>query len=178
MQADKSEGSCCAPSTLTYVTSSLTLAQAALKAGVSLSTAKRRLPLLKLAGARKSDNGSWSIPLEALRILTSPAAQDSGSGSSGLDPAQGDLSELRAALTAAERRAAVAEALAQERAERLTVMDAQLARVLTQAQEHAARLTSLEAARQVARLQPAPLQEGPPEVRQRQRWWRGGPGRT
>ena len=157
---------------------SLTLAQAALQPGVSLSTAKRRLPLLRRAGARKLDDGSWSIPPEALHVLTSPAAQVNSSDSSGRDPGQvdpsdlsGDLSELRAAPASAERRAAVAEALAQERAERLTAMDAQLARVLSQAQEHAARLTALEAARQVTRLQPAPARDTDPEGAQRRRWW-------
>lgn len=163
---------------MTCVTPSLTLAQAARAAGVSLSTAKRRLPLLRLAGARKLDDGSWSIPLEALDVLSGPREQVNGSGGSGHDPGQADpsepspdLSELRAALAEAERRAAVAEALAQERAERLSVMDAQLSQVLSQAQEHAARLTALEAARQVTRLQPAPIPDEVQEAPQRRRWW-------
>ena len=125
------------------------------------------------------DDGSWSIPLEALDVLSGPREQVNGSGGSGQDPGQAeplfdpspDLSELRAALADAERRAAVAEALAQERAERLSVMDAQLAQVLTQAQEHAARLTALEAARQVTRLQPAPVQGEVQEAPQKRRWW-------
>lgn len=124
------------------------------------------------------DDGSWSIPLEALDVLSGPREQVNGSGGSGHDPGQADpsepspdLSELRAALAEAERRAAVAEALAQERAERLSVMDAQLSQVLSQAQEHAARLTALEAARQVTRLQPAPIPDEVQEAPQRRRWW-------
>ena len=128
------------------------------------------------------DDGSWSIPLEALDVLSGPREQVNGSGGSGHDPGQADPSdpspdpspdpsELRAALAEAERRAAVAEALAQERAERLSVMDAQLSQVLSQAQEHAARLTALEAARQVCRLQPAPIPDKVQEAPQRRRWW-------
>lgn len=165
---------CCDPSTLACVAPSLTLAQAARTAGVSLSTAKRRLPLLKRAGARKLNDGSWSIPPTALHILSDPAGQVTGSGLAAREPGQAEPSELRGALVAAERRAAVAEAIAQERADRLTVMDAQLTRVLTQAQEHASRLTALEAARQVTRLQQNPGGEQPPRVEQRRRWW----GRT
>lgn len=131
------------------------------------------------------DDGSWSIPLEALDVLSGPTEQVNGSGGSGHDPGQvdpsdplfdpsPDLSELRAALADAERRAAVAEALAQERAERLSVMDAQLSQVLTQAQEHAARLTALEAARQVARLRSAPVPDEVQETPQKRRWWSRG----
>lgn len=117
------------------------LAQAARACGVSVSTLRRRRATLEGAGATVADSG-WSIPVPALVSLgylsgqTAPdspaAASVAGSAASPSDTpvvAPSELEELRARLADAERRAAVAEAVAAER-ERLIQSQASALRML------------------------------------------------
>lgn len=147
----------------------VSLSEAARIAGVSLSTAKRRADALRDAGASQDARGRWRIPMHAVDVLRGPPDPK-------LEPSlSNEVDQLRAQLADAERRAAVAEALAKERAERIATMDQQLSTVLTQAQQHAAELTALDAARQVERLRsngPENIQEShTPEPEPRRRRW-------
>lgn len=153
----------------------VSLSEAARIAGVSLSTAKRRTDALRDAGASQDARGRWLIPMHAVSVLrgsSDPKPEPSS------DPSRtNEVDQLRAQLADAERRAAVAEALAAERAERIAAMDQQLSTVLTQAQQHAAELTALDAARQVERLRsndPESVQKSrtPEPEPQRRRWFK------
>lgn len=123
----------------------LGLAEAAKACGVSESTIRRKRPELLAAGARQTAKG-WSIPVPALielglmartsapdavaspdsppqprlEALTAPSTQT---------PTEPLLEALRARLAAAEQRAAVAEAIAEER-ERIIAVQAQALRML------------------------------------------------
>lgn len=123
----------------------LGLAAAAKACGVSESTLRRRRPELLAAGARQTAKG-WSIPIPALIELglmdrttapdtvTSPDGpqqprQEASTAPSPLSPTEPLLEALRAKLAAAEQRAAVAEAIAEER-ERIIAVQAQALRML------------------------------------------------
>ena len=97
------------------------LAEAAELCGLSLATMRRRREALMEYGAT-TDGRSWSIPISALvalglmRPTTAPDPQPQEPQEPQETPElQQELKELRAALAAAEQRAAVAEAVAVER---------------------------------------------------------------
>lgn len=118
------------------------LAQAARACGISVSTLRRRRATLEAAGATVADSG-WVIPVPALVSLgylsgtTAPpdSSQRPGVAGGAVSPTDGpvvapsELEELRARLADAERRAAVAEAVAAER-ERLIQSQASALRML------------------------------------------------
>lgn len=139
----------------------VSLKEAARLAGVSLSTAKRRRSDLEAAGAVQDASGRWRIPREAVGVIAEPPSEPrvTPGGLNPSEPPSDEVERLREALVAAEVRAAVAEALAQERADRLDAQDARLGRLIEQAQESADRLAQLEGMRQVtaaATPDPAP----------------------
>lgn len=115
----------------------LTFAQAVEAVSCSASTLRRRRGELEQHGARRTHKGEWQIPISALVHLglmppvTSPDNPPNASvapamtptknnDGSGFDnPLAGEVERLREALAAAERRAAVAEARAEEREKNL-----------------------------------------------------------
>jgi hypothetical protein len=149
------------------------LAEAARACGVSESTIRRRRAELLELGASHGAKG-WSIPIPALVQLglmpptTGPdtvkapePSQDSPVEPVVAPSTQAEVEALREALTAAELRAAVAEARAEER-ERIITAQAQALRML-------------EAPVTVQGEQPAtasPTSETPPAPRPaKRRWW-------
>lgn len=146
------------------------LAEAAAACGVSVSTIRRRRGELKELGAAETARG-WQIPVTALIALglmertTPPPSPDTHP-----DALKGELEALRAKLADAERRAAIAEAVATERE-----------RVI---QTQAMALRMLEASKTPADTPPAPVgtpadTPAPPQVATpvspapapRHRWW-------
>jgi hypothetical protein len=133
----------------------LGLAEAAKACGVSESTIRRKRPELMAAGAVQ-DNRGWRIPIPALVELglmdrtTAPdtpnsppvPAQEPVTTPATQTPVAPLLEALRAQLADAEKRAAVAEAIA---AERERIIEAQ-----------AFALRMLEPPREAVREQPAP----------------------
>ncbi|MGX5718360.1 hypothetical protein [Arthrobacter sp. MAHUQ-56] len=136
----------------------LGLAEAAKACGVSESTIRRRRPELIAAGAVQ-DNRGWRIPVPALIELglmdrtTAPDTPDTSDSPTA--PGQGPvttpatqtplaplLEALREKLADAEKRAAVAEAIAEER-ERIIAVQAQALRML-EAPRNAAKNTTQE----------------------------------
>lgn len=115
------------------------LAEAARECGISESTLRRRKASLVAAGATVSAKG-WAIPIPALVSLgllgaTTPPPAGSVPAAT-VSPADGphdatlvELDSLRARLADAERRAAVAEAIAGER-ERIIQAQAATLRML------------------------------------------------
>jgi hypothetical protein len=157
----------------------LGLAEAAKACGVSVSTLRRKRPELEAHGAAQTDKG-WRIPVTALIALglmsrTTDARQESRHDAPtepGLTPIMtppddalmGELEALRAKLADAEKRAAVAEAIATERE-----------RVI---QAQAMTLRMLEAPKAPANTQPADTPAPPPHDIQEtpapsggRRWW-------
>lgn len=125
----------------------LTLNRAAEVAGVSLSTMKRRREELRDHGAQQTAEG-WRIPVSALIALGMLDKVNAGSEPQGNpqlrtpltpptseppsstdDDAHHLIGQLRAQLAEAEQRAAVAEAQAEERAQRLADKDAERERL-------------------------------------------------
>lgn len=119
------------------------LAQAARECGISVSTLRRRKEALLAAGATVSEKG-WQIPIPALvsiGLLGSTTPPPDTRPNAALQPAtvpppEGprdtvllELNSLRARLAEAERRAAVAEAIATER-ERIIQAQAATLRML------------------------------------------------
>jgi hypothetical protein len=168
------------------------LAEAARVAGVSESTIRRRRDELQALGAVQTAKG-WQIPIPALIELglmartTAPdelAPPDTSHETPVEDVMTGstasEVEALRGALRAAEQRAAVAEAVAQER-ERIIEAQAQTLRML-EAPRHPA-MTPVTTPAVIA-PEPAvtPLEEGPltppdrvhREPASRRKWWRFG----
>lgn len=117
---------------MTYPGQNFTLTTAAEACRVSRKTVTRRLDQLQEGGAYKNDSGAWVIPLQALLHAglspgrpSSPDAGNSGRqdtpGSNGGVP--GGVSPRESELL---RRAEVAEALASERADRITDLAGQI----------------------------------------------------
>lgn len=119
------------------------LAEAAKACNVSVSTMRRRKDALLEAGAKVTDKG-WQIPIPALvslGLLASKTAPDATAPAVDLKPttvppddgeglqALAEVAELRQLLAAAEARAQVAEAIANER-ERVIEVQAQALRML------------------------------------------------
>jgi hypothetical protein len=115
------------------------LAEAAKACGVSVSTIRRKRDQLTELGAAQTANG-WHIPVTALieaglmertTPAPSPDTPDAPASPSS-DALTGELEALRAKLADAERRAAVAEAIAAER-ERMIQTQAMALRMLESA---------------------------------------------
>lgn len=135
-----------------------TMREAAEAAGVSLSTAKRRRPELRKAGATQDERGRWTIPQTALYVLTggSPADPREPVNEPQNDPREpllNQIEELQMRLRAVEVEAAAWEARAAERLERAHIAEKQLAKAIEEAQHNASRLAQIEAVRQLAAVQ-------------------------
>lgn len=162
------------------------LAAAARVAGVSESTIRRRRDELEALGAVQTAKG-WQIPIPALIELGLMARTTAPDGLTPPDtshesPVEGvmtggtesELEALRGALTAAEQRAAVAEAVAQER-ERIIEVQAQTLRML-----EAPRHPSMTPATTAPDLAVTPVMTAPvtppdrphEEPAPRRKWWR------
>jgi hypothetical protein len=146
-----------------------TMREAAQAAGVSLSTAKRRRPELKKAGATQDARGRWTIPETALYVLTggSPTDPREPVNEPQNDPRElllNQIEELQTRLRAVEVEAAAWEARAAERLERVKSAEAQLTKAIEEAQRNASRLAQIEAVRQLAAVQTAEPAEPVPEV--------------
>lgn len=95
--------------------------------GYSVPTIRKRLPDLQRAGAVMAGD-SWAIPLSALHavgLMVKVEGQVSGKveGQSFSPETRQEIEALRGALSAAETRAAVAEAVAEERLQALQRAD-------------------------------------------------------
>ncbi len=103
-------------------TPSLTISDAATAVGRHRNTVRKALDAGKLPNASKGSDGSWLIPVTDLVAAGFElAAPDDAVSMTGKEPVRADeeVDKLRAALADAERRAAVAEALANERLGRI-----------------------------------------------------------
>lgn len=157
----------------------LGLAEAAKACGVSVSTLRRKRPELMALGAAQTGNG-WHIPVTALISLglmgrTSDAPHDSRHDTPMMpamaappDALTDELEALREKLADAEKRAAVAEAVAAER-ERIIQAQAMSLRML-----EAAKAPAQDPPTDTTSDAPAPLpqtsQEAPASSGER-RWW-------
>lgn len=157
----------------------LGLAEAAKACGVSVSTLRRKRPELTAHGAAQTANG-WRIPVTALIALglmdrTTDARHD-GRRDTPLAPAttapddalKAQLDALRTALADAERRAAVAEAVATER-ERTIQTQAMALRML-EASKTPATPTSTAPTEPAESPVPDPSKEDPKHAPKRA-WW-------
>jgi DeoR/GlpR family transcriptional regulator of sugar metabolism len=84
--------------------------------GYSVPTIRKRLPALKKAGATQRD-GAWNIPLSALHKVGLMVKVEGGNVSGKAQ--EGEVETLRRENSELKTRAAVAEAIAQERGEAL-----------------------------------------------------------
>lgn len=162
------------------------LAEAARVASVSESTIRRRRDELQALGAVQTAKG-WQIPIPALIELglmartTAPdelAPPDTSHETPVEDVMTGgiesELEALRGALTAAEQRAAVAEAVAQER-ERIIEAQAQALRMLEAPRTPVMTpvMTAPEPAVTPVSAEPvAPPDRPHEEPAPRRKWWR------
>lgn len=154
----------------------LGLAEAAKACGVSVSTLRRKRPELTAHGAAQTASG-WRIPVTALIALglmdrTTDTRHESQHDSlmtptttAPADALIAQLDALRAALAEAEKRAAVAEAVAAER-ERMIQTQATALRML-EAPKTPANPTPTEPAESPV---PAPRSEDPKHA-PRRAWW-------
>jgi hypothetical protein len=144
------------------------LAEAAKACGVSVSTLRRKRPDLEAYGAAQTAKG-WQIPVTALIALgfmervTPPPSPDAPN-----DVLTGELEALRTALADAERRAAVAEAIAAER-ERTIQTQAMALRML-EASKPPATPTPTTTTQPAESPSPAPSKEDPKHAPKRA-WW-------
>lgn len=161
----------------------LGLAEAAKACGVSVSTLRRKRPELEANGAAQTAKG-WRIPVTALIALglmdrttdTRHESQRDSQRDSPMTPAPtasadaltAQLDALRTALADAERRAAVAEAVATER-ERMIQTQATALRMLEASKTPATPMptTPTEPAESPV---PAPRSEDPKHAPKRA-WW-------
>lgn len=99
--------------------------------GFSVPTIRKRLPELKRAGAVMSGE-SWAIPLSALHTVglmskvessTPERVSNQVTGQTFYPETRQEIEALRAKLSEAEKRAAVAEAIAEERRQALERAD-------------------------------------------------------
>lgn len=159
----------------------LGLAEAAKVCGVSVSTLRRKRPELEAHGAAQTAKG-WRIPVTALIALglmdrTTDTHHD-GRHDSSLTPTMtppddaliAQLDALRKALADAERRAAVAEAVATER-ERTIQTQAMALRMLEGSKNPAPAPAKTQPA---SPLPPAPTtpNQGEPLGGPKRPWWR------
>lgn len=163
----------------------LGLAAAAKACGVSESTLRRKRPDLLAAGAKQTAKG-WSIPIPALielglmdRTTLIPAdspsqpSQEAPTTASTPTPMEPLVEALRAQLADAEKRAAVAEAIAEER-ERIISVQAQALRMLESSKTPVANTAAREAARDDVVVTAEKLSTGsePAQEDPKRRWWR------
>lgn len=154
----------------------LGLAAAAKACNVSESTLRRKRPELLAAGATQTAKG-WSIPIPALIELglmdrTTQTPPDSPQNSpqqaavtGPMEPRTDTVVEaLRAQLAEAEKRAAVAEAIAEER-ERIIAAQAQALRMLEAPKQAVQEPVS---AQEAAAADPVPVSPDRPE----RPWWK------
>lgn len=146
----------------------VSLKKAAELAGVSMSTAKRRRPELRQAGATQDNAGRWHIPITAVDVLkgrphVDPLADPPGDPL--LDLPNAPVADaIHEALADAQREAAVWRARAEERAAALARADQRLDELMRENLANAARLAQLEAMRQVTAgdtVNPDPPNTGP-----------------
>lgn len=109
-----------------------TAGEAATATGLNTATITRAIKKGRIS-ATKSETGAWQIdPAELHRVfqplaskplpqdqMQEDASRDQGQGKSANNTLQGEIETMRERLAAAEQRAAVAEALAEERGKRL-----------------------------------------------------------
>lgn len=158
----------------------LGLAEAAKACGVSVSTLRRKRPELLAHGAAQTANG-WRIPITALIALglmdrTTDARHESQHDSpttpattAPTDALTAQLDALRTALADAERRAAVAEAVAAER-ERMIQTQAMALRMLEASKTPA---TSMPTAPTEPAESPVPVpSKEDPQHAPKRAWWR------
>jgi hypothetical protein len=157
----------------------LGLAEAAKACGVSVSTLRRKRPELAANGAAQTANG-WRIPVTALIALglmdrTTDARHESQHDSpmtptttAPVDALTAQLDALRTALADAERRAAVAEAVAAER-ERTIQTQAMALRML-EASKTPATPTATAPTKPLEPPTQAPGKEDPKHAPKRA-WW-------
>jgi hypothetical protein len=168
----------------------LGLAEAAQACGVSLSTIRRKRPELKALGAAETAHG-WQIPVTALITIglmgrTTEARHDTRV-KPGVKPAtagptknpsdtpstalRAQLDALRIQLADAEKRAAVAEAVAAERERLIEVQQAAL-RMLEAPKPHAQPVQEAPQAPPLAERQPSTADTTTtPGQPARRRWW-------
>lgn len=153
----------------------LGLAEAAKACGVSVSTLRRKRPELTAHGAAQTAHG-WRIPVTAL-IALGLMDRTTGSHHDGQhdvpmtptsDALTAQLDALRTALADAERRAAVAEAIAAER-ERMIQTQAMALRML-EASKTPATPTTTAPTEPAENPVPAPSKEDPKHAHKRA-WW-------
>jgi hypothetical protein len=157
----------------------LGLAEAAKACGVSVSTLRRKRPELSAHGAAQTANG-WRIPVTALIALglmdrttdtRHESQHDTPMTPTTTPPADAliaQLDALRTALADAERRAAVAEAVATER-ERTIQTQAMALRML-EASKAPATPTPTAPTEPAEPAPPAPSNEDPKHAPKRA-WW-------
>lgn len=155
----------------------LGLAEAAKACGVSVSTLRRKRPELTAHGAAQTANG-WRIPVTALIALglmdrttdtRHESQHDTPMTPTTTPPADAliaQLDALRTALADAEQRAAVAEAVAEER-ERMIQTQAMALRMLEASK---APTTTAAPAEPVESPMQAPSKEDPKHAPKRA-WW-------
>lgn len=157
----------------------LGLAQAAKACGLSVSTLRRKRPELAAYGAAQTAHG-WRIPVTALIALglmarTTDAHHETRQDTPRMpsmtpvmtapaDALTGELEALRAALADAERRAAVAEAVAAER-ERMIQTQAMALRMLEASKPSPAPADTPSA-------DPSPAHHAEPADAPKRPWWR------
>jgi hypothetical protein len=157
----------------------LGLAEAAKACGVSVSTLRRKRPELEAYGATQTAKG-WRIPVTALIALgwmdRTTGGRHDGQHDTPMTPTMtppvdaltAELDALRTALADAERRAAVAEAVAAER-ERMIQTQAMALRML-EASKAPASPTPTAPAEPLESSMPAHSKEGPKHAPKRA-WW-------
>lgn len=164
----------------------LTFAQAVEVVSCSASTLRRRRGDLEQHGAKRTHKGEWQIPISALvhlGLMPPVTAPDNppgkpvepamtpteNGGESGFDnPLAGEVERLREALAAAERRAAVAEARAEEREKNLEDLRQSL-RLLEPPKPQLAIAAAEPAGQSVPLASITPIAAAPSR---RPRWWR------
>ena len=151
------------------------LAEAAKACGVSVSTIRRKRDILTELGAAQTANG-WHIPVTALieaglMERTTPAPSPDTPdvpASPSPDALTRELEALHAKLADAERRAAVAEAIAAER-ERMIQTQAMALRMLEASNTPAGSPPDTPA--DTPRQSPLADKVGSPDPTRRRRWW-------
>ena len=112
----------------------LSLAQAATMTGKSKSTLTRAIKSGRMSAVRRADGTFGIDPAELLRVFPTDAVRSGASASDGVAPdavvhaaQQVEISTLRDDLATARQQAAVAQALADERARALEAAERNLA---------------------------------------------------
>lgn len=159
------------------------LKEASRVTGVSLSTLRRRRDDLRNAGATQHADGTWSIPVHTLITLgmldkvgpTAPVSSTPTERPSDA-PTWDQVASLRGQLSDAQRRAAVAEAVAHERGNALEDVRRAMRMLETRTVTPAETPEKTSDTKANLTLVPAkPESESPPETlveRPLRAWWR------